>query len=254
MLPKFVLPIGLTALTLYCSTTVHSQQPKNNPPEVVITTPPKNGRFKWDSIVPYAIHVADLEDGNSEYNEISTNEVLLIVRYLADSSQVKKYILEISGASQEPLIAMSTSTCLNCHASKNKLIGPSFELIAQRYPYNSATLESLAKKVMNGSTGIWGDAKMPPHPDLKFDQVREAVGWILTNGANPDQQFMTGTEGALRTKARPNGEAAKAVYVLTAIYADHGVKETQRGTSGSGDTARKGSKLGQHTVVLKNKE
>lgn len=243
MLFKILFPVGFAASALYYFIAYFSQPVENTPPKVTITTPAKNSTFQWNSIVPYVIHVTDREDGNSEYNEIANNEVLLIVKYLPDSSQVKKYLLDRSKTSHESLVWMSTSTCFTCHAAKTKLIGPSFELIAQRYLVNSITIESLAKKIITGSSGTWGDLKMPPHPDLKIEQAREVVKWILKNNADPDQNYIAGIEGAFRTKEKPSKEPGKGVYILTASYTDHGIKGMPRSPGG---------KLGQHTLVLKN--
>jgi len=251
MLLKFFLPIGFTGLVLY-EFTFFLQQQENSPPKVTITTPKKNSTFQWNSIVPYVISISDREDGNSEYNEISNNEVLLMVKYLPDSSQVKKYLLDRSKVNHEPLFWMSTSTCFNCHAAKTKLIGPSFEQIAQRYTDPSGALDSLAKKIIAGSSGRWGDLKMPPHPDLKIDQARVIVRWILKNSADADLNYIAGIEGVFRTREKPNKEPGKGVYILTARYTDHGVKGSSRNPSDQGIRAVKGSKLGQHTVVLKN--
>jgi cytochrome c len=207
---------------------------ENNPPSVTIVSPSANSRLQWNSIIPYSIRVSDKEDGDSEYNEISNNEVLLFIRYLPDSTQVKKYLLDRSKRDHQPLQWMSTSTCFTCHAARTKLIGPSYDLVAQRYRGQPSAVDSLAKRIINGSTGIWGDLKMPPHPDLKVEQVKEIVRWILKNNDDPDQNYIAGIEGAFRTKEKTKD--TKGVYVLTASYTDHG------------------SKVGQQSVVLKMSE
>lgn len=249
---RILLSIGLATLG-FCFFTAASTQRKiqeNDPPSVTITSPAKNGKFQWNSIVPYSIRVSDKEDGNSEYNEISANEVLLTVTYLPDSSLVKKYLLDKPTTDHESFLRMSTSECFNCHAAKNKFIGPSFELIAGRYSYNSGSVDDLAKKVMAGTSGSWGDEKMPPHPELEIDQAREMVRWILKNNADPDQTFYAGIEGAFRTRENPGKEPGKGVYVLTASYTDHGIKGTTN--SPSSQNIRAGSKQGKHSIVLKN--
>ncbi len=241
---KFFLLFG-TALAFYCFNVAFSQQhhAENSPPKVTILAPAKNSGFQWNSIIPYSINISDKEDGNSEYNEISTNEVLLKVLYLPDSSGTKKYLSEMSRISTESrgLLLMTSSTCFMCHAAKNKLIGPSFNLIAKRYPNSAFSLEMLAKKVINGSTGVWGDVSMPPHPDLKIDQAKEIVRWILENNSNPNLYYFTGIEGAFRTKEKPDKEYHKGVYILTASYTDHGLKDIH-----------KLRKRGQYTMVLKH--
>ena len=167
-----------------------------------------------------------------------------MVAYLPDSALLKNYLSDRSKTNRKVLLWMSTSNCFTCHAAKARLIGPSFELIAGRYPDNSISVDSLSKKIIVGSSGTWGDLKMPPHPDLKIDQVKEIVRWILKNNSDPDQSYFVGTEGAFRTKEKPTGESGKGVYILTASYTDHGTKGTSHGPS---DT-----KQGQHTIVLKN--
>ena len=129
------------------------------------------------------------------------------------------------------------------------MIGPSFDLVAQRYRGQASALDSLTKKIINGSTGTWGDLKMPPHPDLKIEQVKEIVRWILKNNDDPYQNYIVGIEGAFRTKERPAGYP-KGVYILTANFIDHGIMETPQPDG----VIRQGTKVGQQTIVLKNIE
>jgi cytochrome c len=216
---------------------------ENSPPKVTITNPANATRFQWNSIVPYAIEVVDKEDGNSAYDEIPVQQVFMSVRYLPDSAQIKNYLRVESLVYQEVLIQLSTTTCFNCHQMKSKLIGPSFESISKKYPNTEASVLSLAGKVVNGSSGTWGDVQMPPHPDLKPARVQQIVRWILKDGSDPDQEHLRGINGSFRTREKPQFGSAKSVYVLTAIYADSGDKAT----IGS-------SKVGQQTIVLKSRD
>ena len=212
----------------------------NDPPKVTITAPADNGEFQWNSLVPYAISVSDREDGKTEFEEIAANEVLLRIAFLPNPSRKDKYLLDLSKADNQPLQRMSVSNCFTCHAAKTKLIGPSFDLIAKRYPDTPETVESLAKKVITGATGTWGNVQMPPHPDLKIDQATEMVAWILRNSSDPDQSFVVGIEGAFRTREKPDNDAGTGIYVLTASYMDHGLKDIPQSR-----------KQGQHTIMLK---
>lgn len=234
--------IGLSALALYCLAAAAPQgnDSQNAPPEVKMSRPAENGAFQWNTLVSYSIDVADSEDGKSEFNEINANEVFLKIAYLPDASQMEKYAVEVSKADDEPLRRMSAANCFTCHTARTKLIGPSFDLIAKRYPDNEASVEFLAKKVLTGAAGTWGNVQMPPHPDLKIEQAREMVAWILKNNADRDRSFAVGLEGAFRTREKPDNASGTGIYVLTASYTDHGPKDTpQRG------------KQGQHTIVLK---
>ncbi len=215
--------IGLACFYFLLGFTANLQE--NRPPKIKIIAPIDNSSFRWNSIIPYTIHVSDYEDGNSDYDEIFPNEVILIVEYLKDSPNLKTYLSNESKNDNSPLVQMGKSTCFSCHKAKGKLIGPSFELIANKYQKNAKSIESLTNKIMTGSSATWGDEEMPPHPDLDKKQVEKMVNWILDNNTNPYKNYLTGIEGALRTKEKPESNYEKGVLVLTASYTDHGVND-----------------------------
>lgn len=195
-------------------------QPENNAPIVKILKPKTSESLKWNAVIPYAIAVNDLEDGASEYEEITNGEVLLIAKYLEDSSLASGYLSKIE-ADLTPLLIMSKSTCLNCHAASSKLIGPSFDLIAKKYRAKPDAKTYLAQKAATGGVGVWGEVKMPPNPDLNPKDLERIVDWILKQADDPTP-FYVGLEGAIRTPKAP-ANSGKGVYALTAAYEDHGL-------------------------------
>ncbi len=239
MRSKLVLSIGISGLAFH-GLAAPPAPADNEPPEVTITAPVENAVFQWNSVVPFAIGVSDREDGKTEFEEIAPNEVLLRTAYLPDPSQKEKALLDLSKSDTQPLRRMSASNCFTCHTAKTKLIGPSFDLIAAKYPDTPETVASLAKKVVAGSNGIWGNVPMPPHPDLKIEQAAEMVAWILRNSSDPNQSFVVGIEGAFKTREKPDNDAGTGIYLLTASYMDHGLKDSPQS-----------AKQGLHTVVLK---
>ena len=244
---KLLFLIVVTGIATYCFITAFAAKTdstENEPPKVSITTTAVNNRFQWNAVVNYTITVSDKEDGTSEYNEIATNEVLLKVVFLRDSSKIKKYLSDKAKNNDIQSTGLSfikTSGCFSCHTAKNKLIGPSFELIAKRYPNNATSIAMLTKKIMQGSTDVWGSATMPAHLDLKPLQAKEIVSWILKNNTNPDVNYFAGIQGAFHTTQKPEKDARKGVYILTASYTDHGLKNLPQL-----------SKHGLHTIVLKS--
>ncbi len=220
-----------------------TNSPTNSPPQVTIITPGDNDRFQWNSLVHYKIRVSDEEDGYSEYNEIEANEVLLKVVYLPDASQLETYLSSDKDADlQHPgLSLIKTSGCFNCHSAKSKLIGPSFEQIAKRYPYNPSSIATLTQKVMDGSLGVWGDTPMPPHPDLTAEQAKQIIQWVLQYNSNSDVTYFSGLQGTFRTQEKPANDAGNGVYILTASYTDHGLNNN-----------RQLRERGHHTIMLKS--
>jgi len=200
------------------------QQKPNNPPKVRLSLSTKEKFLKWNSLVPYSINVSDVEDGKSEYNEIPSNEVLLEVRFVSDTSLAKKFASGEESAVLEVPLQIGKALCFNCHGVKTRIIGPSFEQIAKRYKGTPHAEDSLSARVAHGSTGIWSDVKMPPHPDLEKKDVLKIVRWILKNGDDPDLNYFAGLQGAFRTKEKTTESSSRAAYILTASYADHGAE------------------------------
>ena len=221
------------------------RQEHNSPPKVTLSLGGEGNTFRWNSILPYSISVVDVEDGNSEYDEIPVNEVLLVAKYESDSTLITNNPFnEEMIRHHDAVLVLSRSNCFSCHAAKEKLIGPSFEQVATRYKNAPGAVEQLTKKIIEGSTGTWSDLKMPPHPDLKMQDVREMVTWILKNNSDPDFIYFVGTEGSLRTKEKPANAFPAGVYILSASYLDQGLKNTNNEVGAQG-------KRGQHTFVLK---
>lgn len=206
--------------------------------------PANHAKVSRNSLVSYKITVDDKEDGNSAYDEIAPHEVLLQVLYLPDSSTLSLHVNEKTNAAAEPqgLLSITTLPCFNCHTTNTKLIGPSFDRIAAKYPHTPATEDALTRKIINGSLGTWGEIPMPPNPDVAPIKAKEIVRWILNANTNPDHFFLSGFEGTFKTKAKALSDTGKGVYILRASYTDHGTKEVPT------DRRR-----GQHTIVLKLK-
>ncbi len=55
-----------------------------------------------------------------------------------------------------------------------------FQDIAKRYPIKEVYVDLLARKVISGGTGSWGSPVMSPHPDLKAEDAKAMVSYILS--------------------------------------------------------------------------
>src|SRR6202012_289357 len=82
------------------------------------------------------------------------------------------------GLSSPGLTLMARSNCFNCHQFNGRLIGPSLADIARPYPATPATIDTLTRRIKEGSTGIWGIDKMPSHPELSPEDIRAMAQWI----------------------------------------------------------------------------
>jgi cytochrome c len=214
---------------------------ENSAPVVRIISPANKSTFRWNTDVQYVIQVSDKEDGNSEYDEINGNEVLMHIMYLPDTLKAANYRNgKLTEDEPRAITLMKTSTCFSCHTSRSKLIGPSFDRIANKYNHSEETVATLTQKIIQGSTGTWSEVKMPSNTDLKPEEIKEVVRWILKNNKDPDVFYQPGLKGTVRMKEKSEKDSGKGVYVLTASYIDHGM---------AGKPSLK--KRGQHTIILK---
>jgi cytochrome c len=211
----------------------------NTAPEVKLMLTRGNGAVGPNTLVPYRIEVLDKEDGASDYGEIPMNEVILTVKYVSDSSKTKAYLASDANKNDRVLSWMGSNGCFTCHRAKDRLIGPSFSEIAERYSEQANRVSKLSEKVIKGSQGVWGDQIMPAQTHLPADQVQGVIQWILRNARAEDYNFLPGLQGAFRTWEVKPGTGVGGAYVLSAHYLDHGMNDNPPQ-----------SKLGKDVLVL----
>ncbi len=69
------------------------------------------------------------------------------------------------------------SDCLGCHKVSEKLVGPAYKDVANKY--TSADISMLTDKVIKGGTGVWGQVPMAPHPNLSREDAEQIIKYIL---------------------------------------------------------------------------
>ncbi|SAK73748.1 c-type cytochrome [Caballeronia ptereochthonis] len=86
----------------------------------------------------------------------------------------------VSSASSADAMAVARSNaCMGCHAIDRKLVGPSFQQVAEKYKGDAQAGAKLEKKVKNGGAGVWGPIPMPSHPKMTDADIRTVVAWVL---------------------------------------------------------------------------
>jgi cytochrome c len=70
--------------------------------------------------------------------------------------------------------------CLSCHSVKRQFMGPSLHDIADRYATRSDASTYLARKILEGSAGVWGVVPMPANTQVTPDEAAQLAAWILT--------------------------------------------------------------------------
>ncbi len=81
-------------------------------------------------------------------------------------------------ASGAKLIA--ASDCASCHKENEKLVGPAYVAVAEKYPDSEANIGMLAGKIIQGGAGHWGAVPMTPHPGVSEADAHEMAKYILS--------------------------------------------------------------------------
>jgi len=71
------------------------------------------------------------------------------------------------------------SDCLTCHKVSDKLIGPSYKEVAEKYENTDENITMLAGKIIKGGQGVWGSIPMTAHPAITEDDAKAMVKYIL---------------------------------------------------------------------------
>jgi len=74
---------------------------------------------------------------------------------------------------------VKANACLSCHAIDTKRVGPAFNDIAEKYKDKDNALDTVAKKIRDGSSNAWGPIPMPPHPGIGQPDLDAMAQWIL---------------------------------------------------------------------------
>jgi cytochrome c len=73
---------------------------------------------------------------------------------------------------------IQTLDCTGCHTANERMIGPSYKEIADKY--SDKDIETLASKIIEGGSGVWGSVPMQPHPQVSKEDAKKMVEYILS--------------------------------------------------------------------------
>jgi cytochrome c len=75
---------------------------------------------------------------------------------------------------------IAQSDCFTCHKVDEAYTGPTYRQVADKYASQApGVIPELAKKIIDGGTGVWGSAPMIPHPSVSQEDAEAMVKYIL---------------------------------------------------------------------------
>jgi len=187
----------------------------NGPPSVKIVSPKNGDFFEYGKPIEWVVEVSDEEDASIDSNRIKLTHK---VAFGSSSKQPKS----LQGEIHPGLGSMKASDCFNCHSVDQQLVGPSFSAISEKYQGVKKARNEAAHRIIHGSSGVWGQIPMMPHPQHDSKVAREMVDWIFSLGQEEDS-VQRGNSGSLiveKPKDTPN--ANQSLLLLEASYMDGG--------------------------------
>ncbi len=77
------------------------------------------------------------------------------------------------------IVAEPKNLCLTCHKIDEKLVGPAYRDVANKYELNDENINKLAEKVVKGGSGVWGEVAMPANTVISPEDAKAAVRYVL---------------------------------------------------------------------------
>jgi cytochrome c len=71
------------------------------------------------------------------------------------------------------------NACLGCHAINKKIVGPSFQSVAEKYKNDPNAQLFLKNKIAKGGAGSWGVVPMPANAKLSETDLSLVTAWVL---------------------------------------------------------------------------
>lgn len=205
-------------------------QAGNEPPVLSFDITHGNRTFFFpNQSFDYEVKVEDKEDGSLEGGSIPADQVSLTIDYLKegfDQVEIAQGHLQADAfagfAAGKKL--MESSDCKSCHFADKKSIGPMYKDVAKKYKDDPKAVNYLAKKVINGGNGVWGEVTMAAHPQISEADATEIVKYVLSL-ANEGAVTSIPVKGSYTTQI-PKGQPDKGVFILRAAYSDKGANGT----------------------------
>lgn len=196
----------------------------NEPPQLSFDIEGNKTFFFPGNSFEYEVKVTDKEDGTLG-SGITPEEISVNIDYLPegfDKTQIVQGHLSADATAEfiKGKNLMDNSDCKSCHLVDKKSIGPMYKDVAKKYKNDPKAVEALAKKVINGGGGVWGDVNMAAHPQVSMADATEMVKYILSLDEVKTKPGLP-TKGSFTTSIQ-KGVSPAGVFLLRASYADKG--------------------------------
>ena len=119
---------------------------------------------------------------------ITDDDIKVIGQYLATTyGNEKLAAITTSVATTTPVASaidvktlLANNACLGCHAMSQKIVGPAYHDVAERYRKNPKALETVMANIKAGGANKWSAVPMPPFPALTDAELKVLAQYVLS--------------------------------------------------------------------------
>jgi len=191
----------------------------NYPPKINIELA-GNKSFYWPGTpISYQIDIDDKEDGSTRNGGIPISEIKSFsdVLHQTQDQTTQAQGHQIQTEASIGLSLINSSDCKSCHQEKIRSAGPAYLEVANQYRNKPTSQGILAKKIITGGTGNWGDHAMSAHPQLALDDAKKMVAYILSIKEDAGTKSIPARGSFIPQNLKENDE-----ILISAIYKDKG--------------------------------
>jgi cytochrome c len=199
----------------------------NEPPVLKFDIGNNNRSFYFpNNTISYKVIVEDKEDGSTANGKIKPEQITVNIDYLAEGFD-KTVIAQghrTADASVNAVRGMKlidAGDCKACHSVDKKSIGPTYRDVSLKYHGKAGAQQLLAKKIISGGSGVWGEVPMAAHPELSAVDAAEMAKYILSLAEAKPKVKSLPVEGTFTAKIGAD-DKGQGVYILRAAYKDRG--------------------------------
>jgi len=214
--------VSLTVTDNEGATTTSELQIKagNDAPQLSIVMP-THGSFYWDKDeIPYSIYLTDTEDGSLKNGDIDPSKVQVSLEWMTGNYTLEPSTNGMGTLKSQGEKLIGESDCRSCHKVNERAIGPSFIEVAKKYKSELDATDYIAKKIISGGSGVWGDISMSAHPLFSEADASRMADYILSLATENKNLKEMGIEGTIKIPSTNKTE--DRTFVLKATYMDQG--------------------------------
>ena len=104
--------------------------------------------------------------------------VATIAAAASPSGDASTATIAATGGADQGVKLIQTNGCTACHGMANKIVGPAFHEVAEKYAGRADAVAYLTGKIRNGSQGVWGAIPMPAQAQVGAAEVNAIAEWL----------------------------------------------------------------------------